>query len=78
MNEQKTVTLDDAVSAARDLPDAVQEALAREMLDRIADFQTPDRPPARQQIIQERLARPLSAISRDDLMKMLREYDPDL
>ncbi len=50
---------------------AAQEALAKELLDRVADYQTPDRPAQRQQIIQERLAKPLRAVSRDEVMQLL-------
>ncbi len=78
MTDQKTITLDEAVMAARELPAAAQEALAKELLDCVADYQTPDRPAQRQQIIQERLAKPLHAVSRDEVMELLRNYDPDL
>ena len=75
MNNQKTITLDEAVKAARELPAAAQEALAKELLDSVADFQTPDRPAARQQIIRDRLAKPLSAAPRDQVMDLLRKMD---
>ena len=74
----KTTSLDTAVAAARRLPDETQEALARELMERVEDFSTPDRPADRQSIIKERLAKPLEAISRDDLMVILRQYNPAL
>lgn len=74
----KTVTLDKAVEAARKLPQEAQEALAKELLDRVEEFSAPERSPERQAIIRERLARPLEAVSREDVMVMLRRYNPAL
>jgi hypothetical protein len=78
MSSQKTITLDDAVKAARDLPEETQEALAKTLMDQIEDFATPERSPERQTIIKERVQQQLKAISRDELMAMLRQYDPAL
>ena len=75
MNETKTVTLDDAVRIARTLSAETQEALAHELLEGIEDFSTPERSPERQAIIGDRLAQPFDAISRDELMAILRRYD---
>jgi hypothetical protein len=74
----KTVTLDKAVEAARKLSPEAQEALARELLERVEDFSAPERSPERQAIIEDRLSRPLKEVSRDDLMAMLRQYNPAL
>ena len=78
MGDAKTITLDDAVQAARQLPVDAQVALAHELMERIEDVSTPARPPERQEAIKERLAKPLSSISRDELMDMLRRYNPSL
>ncbi len=78
MSARKNITLDDAVKAARDLPQETQEALAKTLMDEIDDFTTPKRPPERQAIIKARLQKPLKAISRDELMAMLRQYNPVL
>lgn len=76
MNMQKNVSLDDAVRAARDLPQDAQKALAQTLMDQIEDFTTPKRSHERQTIIAQRVQSPLSAISRDELMAMLRQYNP--
>lgn len=72
----KPVTLNDAVSAVRKLPADTQAAIARELIERVEDYSTPDRPAERQTIIKERLGKPLRAISRDELAAMLRQYIP--
>lgn len=76
MSKTKTVTLNDAVSAARKLPPESQEAIARELMEQVEDFSTPERPAERQEIIKERLSTPLRAVSRDELTSMLRRYNP--
>ena len=76
MNKMKIVTLDDAVLAARKLPSDAQMAVARELMEQVEDFSTPDRSADRQQAIKDRLGKPLRAISRDELMAMLRQYNP--
>lgn len=78
MSKTKPVTLNYAVSAVRKLPADTQAAIARELMEKIEDFSTPDRPAERQAIIKERLSKPLRAISRDDLTAMLRQYNPSL
>ena len=79
MNENDTTfTLDAAVRAARSLPAAAQEALAHEIMQQIEDLSPPERPAEHQSIVSDRLSRPLAAVSRDDLMAMLRRYNPDL
>ena len=78
MNNAKTITLDDAVKAARLLPTDTQAALANELMEQVEDLSTPDRPADRQKIIKDRLAKPLKAISRDEFMAMLRQYNPSL
>ena len=72
MNTTKTITLDEAIKAARELPADTQEALASELMEHVEDLSTPDRSDDRQEIIKDRLAKPLKAISRDELMAMLR------
>ena len=76
MSKMKAFTLDDAVSAARKLPSDAQAAIAQELMEQVEDFSTPERPADRQQIIKDRLSKPLRAISRDDLTEMLRQYNP--
>ncbi len=78
MNNTKTITLDEAVEAARQLPAGTQVELATELMERVEDVSTPDRPAERQELIKDRLSKPLEAISRDQLMAMLRQYNPAL
>jgi len=78
MNNAKTISLDEAVNAARRLPAETQAALASELMERVEDVSTPDRPNDRQALIKDRLANPLKAVSRDEFMTMLRQYNPAL
>ncbi len=78
MKNAKTITLDEAVEAAQKLPIDTQAALANELMEHVEDLSTPDRPHERQNLIKDRLAKPLKAISRDELMAMLRQYNPVL
>jgi len=78
MNDAKTISLDEAVKAVRKLPADTQAALASELMERVEDVSTPDRPDDRQALIKDRLAKPLKAVSRDEFMAMLRQYNPVL
>jgi len=78
MSNAKTISLDEAVKAARRLPADTQTALASELMERVEDVSTPDRPSERQALIKDRLAKPLEAISRDEFLAMLRQYNPAL
>jgi hypothetical protein len=78
MNNSKTISLDEAVKAARRLPADTQVALASELMERVEDVSTPDRPHDRQALIKDRLEKPLKAVSRDEFMAMLRQYNPAL
>jgi len=78
MNKTRTVTLDEAIKAARKLPVDAQAALATELMEQVEDLSTPDRPADRQKIIKDRLTKPLKAVSRDAFMIMLRKYNPSL
>ena len=76
MSKTNTITLDEAVKIARKLPVDTQAALANELMEHVQDMSAPDRPADRQDLIKDRLAKPLKAISRDELMSMLRQYNP--
>jgi hypothetical protein len=78
MSNSKTITLDKAVEAARRLPENAQAELAAELMERVEDVSTPERPEDRQRLIKDRLSKPLEAITRDELMAMLRRYNPAL
>ncbi len=72
---RKSTSLDQAVEAARALPEAAQDLLAHEIMESIADLTPPARSPERQAVIKERLSKPLNTISRDEVMSVLRRYD---
>jgi len=74
MSKANTITLKEAVKIARRLPADTQAALANELMNHVQDMSPPDRPDDRQDLIKDRLAKPLKAITRDELMAMLRQY----
>jgi hypothetical protein len=78
MSNSKTVTLDEAVEAARRLPENAQAELAAELMESVEDVSTPERPEDRQRLIKDRLSKPIEAVTRDELMAMLRRYNPAL
>lgn len=78
MTKATKSTLDTAIQAVRKLPTAAQEAIAREVMEQVEDFSTPDRSPERQAIIMERMSKPRTYVSRDDFLAMLRQYNPSL
>ncbi len=71
-------TLDQAVAATRELPEDVQTMVAHEVFEMIEDISVPPRSPEDQAEIKKRLAQPRQAVSRDDFMAMLRQYNPAL
>ncbi len=71
-------TLDKAVAATRELPEDVQTMVAHEVFEMIEDISVPPRSPEDQAEIKKRLAQPRQAVSRDDFMAMLRQYNPAL
>lgn len=78
MSSQKAISLDEAIQAARDLPQEAQAALAKILMDEIEDFAVPYRSHEHQVHIRQRSQQPLKAISRNELMAMLRQYNPAL
>ena len=78
MSNAKTIMLEEAVKIARSLPADNQLALANELMEHVQDMSPPDRPGDRQDLIKDRLAKPLKAISCDEFMAMLRQYNPAL
>lgn len=76
MSKTKDITLDEAVRAARQLPEQAQRELAAELMEHVEDVSRPGRPAERHALIKERLGRPLRAVSRDELTAMLRQYNP--
>ena len=75
MNRPHKTTLDEAVAAARALPEAAQELIAAEIMESVEDLTPSKRSPERQAIIKDRLAKPLKTVSREELTAMLRKYD---
>jgi hypothetical protein len=76
MSNTNTISLEEAVKIARRLPVDTQAALANELMEHVQDLSKPDRPDDQQDLIKDRLAKPLKAISRDELMAMLWQYNP--
>ncbi len=76
MSDTTRITLDEAIAAARELPEAAQTELAVELMEWVEDVSVPDRPSERQAIIRDRLSRPLTAVSRNALTDILRRYNP--
>ena len=54
--------LDEAMAAARELPDDVQQILAEELLADVAHYRQSSLTPAQQAIAQERLSKPLDLV----------------
>ncbi len=77
-HQHKTVTLDEAVKAARSLPEAAQQLVAYEIMEQIEDLAAPQPSPERIAIIKERLSKPLVEMPREELMAILRKYNPAL
>ena len=75
-HQSKTVSLEDAVAAARALPKAAQDVLAHEIMEQIEDLAAPQPSPERIAIIKERLSRPLVEMPRDEVVAILRRYNP--
>jgi len=74
MSKDKDVTLEEAMAAARRLPEDAQAELASELMERVEDVSTPDRPARRQAQIKERLQGQLGEVLRDEVMAVLRQY----
>ena len=70
--------LDEAVRAAKSLPEAAQEALAHEIMEHIEDFAGPVRSTERQTLIAGRVSSALKAVPRAEMMAILRQYNPSL
>ena len=78
MSHAKTVTLDDAMTAVRRLPEDAQTALAEELLALVEDYQTSGLMDAQCDIVAKRLAQPRKHVAPGDFLAMLRRYNPAL
>lgn len=78
MSKTDTKTLDEAVAATRELHEDVQSMVAHEVFEMIEDISVPPRSPEDQAEIKRRLTQPRQAVTRDELMAMLRQYNPAL
>ena len=58
MNDKTKPTLEAAIAAGQSLPDAMQEALAAEILERVAELGASSLSPAQRDEIKRRLAAP--------------------
>jgi hypothetical protein len=71
------LTLDDAVLIARELPDDAQLAIARGIVEHVADLTGVDRTPEREALIRDRVSRPFE-VPRDDVLAILGQFDHTL
>lgn len=79
MSKQQTPTLDEAVAAAKQLPENAQTVIAQEIAAMVkGDVFPPPRSEKEQAIINERMSKPRTHVSRDDFMTMLRKFHPSL
>ena len=79
MNTKATPTLDEAIEAIKRLPEAEQAVIAQDIIALTKEGALPpDRSPEDQAIIAERMSRPRNLVSRDELMTLLRKYNPAL
>lgn len=69
------LTLDDAMLIARELPANAQLAVARLIVDHIADLTGMERTPEREEVIRDRVARPFVESPREDVLAILRQFD---
>ena len=76
----KTVAekLADVVDAVRDLPVDTQEALVRELEDRVVDLTTSHMSEEQRAEIKRRLARPREHVPDETVRTILRRCNPDL
>lgn len=78
MSTSKTVTIEDALQAAKNLPDETQRELAEELVALVEDYQTPGLTPEQHEVVKERLAKPRRHVARTDFLAMQRRYNPAL
>lgn len=79
MSKPQTPTLDEAVEAARQLPENAQTVIAQEIDAMVkGDVFPAPRSEKEQTIIKERMIKPRTHVSRDDFMAMLRKFHPSL
>lgn len=77
-HQPKPVTLNQAFEAARALPEAAQQLVAHEIMEQIEDLAAPQPSPELIAIIKERLSNPLVEMPREELVAILRLYNPAL
>ena len=65
-------TLEDALKAAKVLPEEMRFELAEELVALVEDYQTLGLTPEQKKIVKERLSMPLEHILREDFLAMLR------
>lgn len=76
MNTSTKPTLDEAVAAAKKLPEAAQDIIAREILDLTVEAEQlpPTRTAEEQAIIQERMSQPRTYVPRERIDALLNKY----
>ena len=76
MSTTKTVTIEDALKAAKTLPDDAQSELAQELVALVEDYRASGLTSEQREIVRKRLADPRTHVSRSDFLAMLRRYNP--
>ena len=76
MSTTKTVTIEDALEAAKTLPDEAQSELARELIALVEDYRASGLTAEQREIVRKRLAEPRTHVPRSDFLVMLRRYNP--
>ena len=77
MNKLKTPTLDEAVAEVKKLSEAEQTIIAGELITLAREgVLPPPRSPEDQAIIEDRMSKPRTYASREEVMAVLRKYDP--
>ncbi len=78
MNKAGTSTLDRAVAAIRELPEETQEAVARELLDRAGWLSESLLSDEQHVVVEERLSKPRTLASPEEVAAVFRKYCPGL
>jgi hypothetical protein len=78
MNRTVVKQLSDVVNVASTLPESAQEAIAREIGERVADFSTTHMTEEQRAEVRCRLELPRAHVSNETVRAILRRYNPSL
>lgn len=74
MEQQSSLTLDDALIALRQLPEAAQSVIAAEILERVAEFSEPHLNSDQRAEIKQRLAGPRRIVDDGEMQTFFARY----